>query len=328
MVSKNIPIADNLQAPKAGDADKKNQHDINLINKLESYQKESGKSWNMIGDELGKSGSILSLWRKGTYSGDVAAVNIAVERYLRVEEQKAAAPKIDLDYVEIENNRKCLSILEAALADRIMAVIIGDTGTSKTTSIKRFIQNNNCIYIHANRTYRWPIEYLRKIHMNKNFVGKDGMGTMNQLVIDIIHELQGKNVVIIVDQADYLNMSAIDIFRTINEDAGVGVVFVGLPSFLSKLRGNQPEVRQVRDRLKVRLELKRFSEKDAANILDKNFPGLNGFSKDFYQLSNGSIRILSSIVYNVKKLISRKNLELNKKLIYIAASLLERSVVE
>lgn len=327
MVSKNILNKDNLQAPEVGGADKKNQHDINLVNKLERYQKESNKSWNMIGDELGKSGSILSLWRKGTYSGDVAAVNIAVERYLRVEEQKAAAPKVDLDYVEIENNKKCLTVLETALSDRIMAAIIGDTGTSKTTSIKRFIQNNNCIYIHANRTYRWPVEYLRRIHTNK-FVGKDGRGTMNQLAIDILHELQGKNVVIIVDQADYLNMSAIDIFRTINEDAGVGVVFVGLPSFLSKLRGNQPEVRQVRDRLKVRLELKRFSEKDAANILDKNFPGLNGFSKDFYQLSNGSIRILSSIVYNVKKLISRKNLELNQRLIYSAASLLERSVVE
>ncbi|GAB4287140.1 MAG: hypothetical protein Kow0098_03250 [Ignavibacteriaceae bacterium] len=303
------------------------QHDEELISKLEAYQRSSEKSWAVICDQLGKSATIISLWRKKKYTGDVEAVNDAVEKFLRVEAQKALSVNIKLDYVEIDNNRRCLKVLETALTDGIMAAIIGDTGTSKTYSILQFVKNNDCIYIHANRTYRWPVEYLRRIHTHR-FVGKDGRGTMNQLSIDIIHELKGKNVLIIVDQADYLNLAAIDIFRTINEDAGVGVVFVGLPSFLSKLRGNQPEVRQVRDRLKTRLELKRFTREDCKNILDLNFPGLNGYSQDFYTLSNGSIRILESLVYNVKLLIKNKNYQLDKKLIHDAAALLERSVVE
>jgi DNA transposition AAA+ family ATPase len=151
---------------------------------------------------------------------------------------------------------------------------------------------------------------------------------MNSLAIEIIRELKGKNLLLIVDQADYLNIGMIDVFRTINEEAGVGVVFVGLPSFLSKLRGNQPEVRQLRDRLVTRLELKRFTLEDCKKILDMNYPGLNGYSKDFYVLSNGSIRIMSAILYNVKKMTARKKYELDSKLILDAAKLLERSVVE
>lgn len=302
-------------------------YDPALIKRLVKYQADSGKSWSMLGDQIGVSASILSQWKSKKYNGNVGEINSLVEKYLRVEEQKQFATAVDLSYVEIDNNTRCLNVLNTALTDGIMACIIGDTGTSKTTSIKRFVKDNNCIYIHANRTYRWPVEYLRRLHTNK-FIGKDGRGTMNQLAIDIIRELQGKNILIIIDQADYLNLGAIDIFRTINEDCGVGVVFVGLPSFLSKIRGNQPEVRQVRDRLKVRLELKRFTEKDAKKILDENFPGLNGFSKDFYSLSNGSVRILSSLVYNVKKMIKSGKYGLDQKTIYDAAKLLERSVVE
>ena len=302
-------------------------YDPALIKRLVKYQGESGKSWSMLGDQIGVSASLLSQWKSKKYNGNVGEINSLVEKYLRVEEQRQYATAVDLNYVEIDNNRRCLNVLNTALTDGIMACIIGDTGTSKTTSIKQFIKDNNCIYIHANRTYRWPVEYLRRLHTNR-FIGKDGRGTMNQLAIDIMRELHGKNVIIIIDQADYLNLGAIDIFRTINEDCGVGVVFCGLPSFLSKIRGNQPEVRQVRDRLKVRLELKRFTEKDAKKILDENFPGLNGFSKDFYTLSNGSVRILSSLVYNVKKMVKSGKYALDQKTIYDAAKLLERSVVE
>jgi len=320
----NVSDADNQSALSA--AGSKN-FDLSLIKRLEKYQRVSGKSWNQLADGIGTSSSILSQWKSKKYGGDVAEVNLKVERYLRVEDQKQYTPSVDLQYVETDNNTRCLNVLNTALTDAIMACIIGDTGTSKTTSIKQFVKDNNCIYIHANRTYRWPVEYLRRIHTNK-YIGKDGRGTMNELSLDIIRELKGKNILIIVDQADYLNLAAIDIFRTINEDAGVGVVFAGLPSFLSKIRGNEPEVRQVRDRLKVRLELKRFTAKDCEKILDMNFPGLNGYSKDFYTLSNGSIRILSSLVYNVKKMLKVGKYALDQETIYHAAKLLERSVVE
>lgn len=302
-------------------------YDPALIKRLVKHQFESGKSWNMLGDNIGISASILSQWKSKKYNGNVGEINSLVEKYLRVEDQKLNAPAADLKFVSIKNNDSCLNVLNTALTDGIIACIIGDTGTSKTMSIKQFIKDNNCIYIHANRTYRWPVEYLRRLHTHR-FVGKDGIGTMNKLAMDIIRELHGKNVVIIIDQADYLNLGAIDIFRTINEDCGVGVVFVGLPSFLSKIRGNQPEVRQVRDRIKVRVELKRFSESDCKKILDVNYPGLNGYSKDFYSLSNGSVRILSSLVYNVRKMVGTGKYALDQKTIYDAAKLLERSVVE
>ncbi len=318
--TKNTPILKHLQP-----ADKASRFDVELIKELENHYKETGKSWNTISDELNISPAVVSTWRKKNYPGDIENINETVRRYLILQRRKALAPQVDLDYVETKNNRTILKVLETAHVDGVIGAIIGDTGTSKTTSIREYMKDNNVILISANGTYKFPVEYLRRIHTH-SLVGKDGQGTMNKMCFEIINELKKKDAMIVVDQADYLNLRAIDIFRTFNDEAGIGIVFVGLPSFLSKLQGNQPEVRQVRDRIKVRVELKAYTFEDCKAIIDRNYPNINGYVKDFYEQSLGSIRILSSLVYNVKKMVASGE-KLDKDTISKAAKMLERRAV-
>lgn len=303
---------------------KKDLFDIQLINELEEYFKTSNKSWNIIAGELNLSPAVVSTWRNRTYKGDILNVNESVKKYLRLQ---GLAPTIDLQYVEIRNNKMITTVLDTCRVDGVIGAIIGDTGTSKTTTIREYSKNNPVILVSSNGTYRFPVEYLRRIHSNP-MIGKDGRGTLNKLSVEIIDELKRKNVILIVDQADYLSLRAIDIFRTFNDEAGIGIVFVGLPSFLSKLRiSNEPELKQIRDRIRIRVELKPFRMEECEKILDKNFPGLNGHAKDFYDLSMGSLRVLSSLVYNVKKMVTR-GADINHDTLLKAAEMLERRAVQ
>jgi DNA transposition AAA+ family ATPase len=309
--------------------EKLKQYDQSLIDELEKLQTETNKTWIFISKQVGVNDSIINQWRQKKYPGDIIKVNDAVEKYLRVERQKINS-KVDLDFVPIGNSRKILRLLNKCHADGVIGAIIGDTGTSKSVTLRKYMEENNVIYIHANRTFRWPVEYLRKIHIHPR-IGKSGIGTLNKLANEIIDALAGKNILIIIDQADYLNLAAIDIFRTINEDAGVGVVFCGLPSFLSRLQGNQPEVRQVRDRIKMKLVLKPYSFDECKLILDLNYPGINGLSKVFYDLSNGSLRILSGLVYNTRMIMQSpkyKGLQMDEQVIRDASLLLERRIIQ
>ncbi|MCF8261579.1 MAG: hypothetical protein K9J12_12450 [Melioribacteraceae bacterium] len=298
-----------------------------FIDKLEDYQKETGKSWADIASAIGHtSSSKLSQWRSFSYPSPTGSDKITteVERFLKIENKKHLSPRIDLDYVEIENNIRVFKTLETAQADKIIACITGDTGTSKTSSIQKYIEENDVIYLQSNRSYKFPIEYMRVLHKHPR-VGNSGAGTLNQIVQDITSELKGSNTLLIVDQCDYLNLTGIDIFRTLNDEAKIGICFVGLPSFLSKIRGTEPEVRQVRDRIKLRIELKSYSEEDCQKILDHNWHGLNGEVSTFFKYSFGSIRILSGLVYNTRRLMKvpqNANVEI-KKLIPVAASMLE-----
>ncbi|MBK7106850.1 MAG: AAA family ATPase [Ignavibacteriae bacterium] len=296
-----------------------------LVDQLEDYQERKNLSWNEVSRKIGISPSIISSWRKNSYTGNNDDVNIAVDRFLRIENSKLKGIKKDLEFVEINNTKKFLSVLKTCHRDGIIAAIVGDTGTSKTTSIELYESENDVVKISANRSFKFPIEYIKRIHTQ---IGKNGIGTMNKLFQDVVNELKGKNILIIIDQCDYLNLSAIDIFRSLNDESGVGIVFVGLPSFLATLRGNEPEVKQVKDRIRMKLELKKFSQNDCDEILDKNWPELNGLKTEFYKHSNGSIRILSALIYHCRLILSlpkNKDVKISAETISKASMFLERA---
>lgn len=303
----------------------KTEADPKLIKRVEEYM--ALNKWNLrqLSDALKFPASTLSQWRAGKYPGDNHQINVAVERFLRIEAQKKFAR--DLSFVEIRNSRRIWNVLETAHADGVIGVVIGDTGTSKTMSVKEYCKDNDVIYLEANRTYRMPNEYLRKIHVHKK-VGKDGRGSLNAMYNDIVEELRGTNTLIVIDQADYLNLGAIDVFRAISDEAEIGVVFVGLPSFLRKLRGNEPEVRQVRDRVKVKIELGAYSAEECNEIMKINWNDTVArvLGNEFFRHSSGSLRILSSLVYNARRIMANpknQDKELNQTLIARAAEYLE-----
>lgn len=169
--------------------------DPKLVKSVEEYMQTNKWSLRQLADALKFPSSTLSQWRSGKYPGDNHQINIAVERFLRIESQKKFSR--DLKFVEIRNSRRIWKVLETAHADGVIAVIIGDTGTSKTMSVKQYCKDNEVIYLEANRTYRMPNEYLRKIHTNKK-VGKDGRGSLNAMYNDIVEELRGTNTLIVI----------------------------------------------------------------------------------------------------------------------------------
>lgn len=298
----NLQLVQNQPAPGSnGTGTKPSQHNVKLIAELELFKNNSKKSWNLISKELSLSAAVVSTWRNKAYLGDVEQINDTVSKYLELQRKRAISTKVELNYVQTYNNRRMLDVLETAQVDSIVAAVVGDTGTSKTTSIKEFVRtHNNVINISMNGTYRFPVEILRVIHRHP-LVNGSGIGTLNTLCREIGEELKDKSALIIVDQCDYLNLRSIDIFRTFNDEWKIGICFVGLPPFKQTIKGNEAQVRQVADRINPVLELKPMQLDDCKRIIEANLPTAIDFAEELHRYSGGSIRILSSLVYNVKK---------------------------
>ena len=310
-------------------AEKIASHDKELIKRLIAYQKKSKLTWTEIAKRIGTNSSILSSFKSIKYTGDVGDVNEKVDRFLRSEVDQSKAITPYLKYVEIENNRIIKKALYATLNEKIMAAVVGSTGLSKTTSILDFAEKENCIRVVSDRSYRWPIEYVREIHSHP-LVGGSGIGSMHFLVHDSIKKLRGRNVVIAVDQCDYLTHTIIDIIRLLNDPikeggAGVGVFMTGLPGFLEKIVKNEnAEYRQIRDRFRVIKMLAPFTLSDCRKIIDANFSEANELAEIFFTQSDQSIRVLSTLIYNVKKDIHLTGAKLDDKTIYRAKQLIQR----
>lgn len=306
-------------------AEKSLIHDKKLIAALEKHYKDTGRPWSIIQRLTGVSQSILSQWRNCAYPGDVEAVQDKIRRFLVSETQRADSNELIFEYVETKNTRKIINMLHTAQVDGLMTCVIGDTGSSKTTAIQKFAETHNVIQISANRSYKSPIEYIRRIH-ESTFVGGDGKGTLNEMTVGCIRELHGKKIQVIIDQSDYLLLPSIDVLRTLNDEANIAIAFVGLPNFLNTLRGNEPEVRQVRDRLRMKVELSPPGVDDVEKILEVNFPEAIVYCKELHTYAKGSLRILQSLVYNIKRLIKNGEL-IEEKTIERAARLLERRYI-
>lgn len=297
----NLQLVQNQPHPNGSNGTKQSQHDVKLIAELELFKNNSKKSWNLISKELSLSAAVVSTYRNKAYSGDVEQINDTVRKYLDLQRKRALSTKVELNYVETYWNRRMLDVLETAQVDSIVAAIVGDTGTSKTTSIREFMKtHSNTIHVSMNGTYRFPVEILRVIHKHP-LINGSGLGTLNTLCREIGEELKDKNALLVVDQCDYLNLRSIDIFRTFNDEWKIGVCFVGLPPFKQTIKGNEAQVRQVADRINPVLEIKPFSKEDCKRIITANFPQAADFSEELHKYSGGSIRILSSLIYNLKK---------------------------
>lgn len=297
----NLQLVQNQPHPPGNNGTKASQHDVKLIAELELFKNSSKKSWNLISKDLSLSAAVVSTWRKKEYLGDIGQINDTVRKYLEMQYKRKLSVDKKLNFVPIKNTNNILNLLETTQVDGLISAIIGDTGTSKTTSIEKYKEEHrNVIHVSFNGTYRFPIEMLRVIHQHP-CIGGYGDGTLNTLCREIGEKLEGKNALIILDQCDYMNLRTIDIFRTFNDEWDIGICFVGLPPFLRTITGIQAQVRQISSRINPFVNLELYTIEECRQIVKANLPEVYDISDLLYKKSGGSLRILSHLIYNSKK---------------------------
>lgn len=282
---------------------KANEHDDATVKQLSHFRKESGMSLERLAFKIGTSESSLSLYLKKQYTGNVQNINELVKRFLRIEFSKLYSVPTSLDFVMTDTAKKIIKVAEASHIDSVISLILGAPGSGKSTAVKQYYLDNspNAIYLQLNQSYRTPYEWLKKLS------GGYSSGTINSMANYLIKKLSGSNSVLILDQVDYLSLTSIDILRSISEESNTGLVLVGLPTFAKKLKGDSPELVQLRDRIRIYLKLDKLSDEEIYQILSENWAGLTEKQKEiFARYSKGSLRLLSSLVYNCRKYLNQK----------------------
>ena len=94
---------------------------------------------------LGYSSAVVSAYKSRTYQGNVKAFEKAVEDWLRREARRVA--KIDVPTAEtatLDSIRKAVTMTQD---DRDIAVIVGDSGTGKTTALRAYAAENHGVIV-------------------------------------------------------------------------------------------------------------------------------------------------------------------------------------
>jgi len=266
--------------------------DRNLAGRFEGYCSKMHISNNKAANAIGYTPSVLSQWRKGEYKGDVAGVESKVRVWLELQENRLAAGAIP--FVPLLRTETIKTAVRIAQEEKKIGLVLGNSGTGKSKALDEFRANypNNTILVKCD-----PTMGLSTVIMAiAKALGLDTKGRLSEISERIITELQKRDMITILDEADYLPDNAMEWARiAINDKGGSGLVFAGLPRIEHRIKSLHNDHRQLENRVGMLLNVGDIDSQDIHEVLEAVWPGIDAETeKVFYDAARASLHILVS----------------------------------
>ena len=180
----------------------------------------------------GISGGALSSFLKGSYAGRVDVVAQKIAAVLETEESRADAVMTvkEPEIVETEVMQKMMFGLQYANDRNDIICIYGAPGIGKTVTVNRWVEMHpNSIFFTASPNIHNGRDVMEEI---LEAIGKKQTGRNKALEKSIVQILKGSNRAIIIDEAHFLRLSALETLRRIHDVTDVPLILVGNPAIM------------------------------------------------------------------------------------------------
>lgn len=180
----------------------------------------------------GISGGALSSFLKGKYQGRVDVVAQKIAAVLSTEESREGAVMTvkEPDIVETDVMQKMMFGFQYANDRNDIICIYGAPGIGKTVTVTRWVENHpNSIFFTASPNIHNGRDVMEEI---LEAIGKKQTGRNKALEKSIVQILKGSNRAIIIDEAHFLRLSALETLRRIHDITDVPLILVGNPAIM------------------------------------------------------------------------------------------------
>ncbi|WP_429615949.1 AAA family ATPase, partial [Treponema pedis] len=186
-----------------------------------------------------------------------------------------------------------------------IALIIADAGSGKTTAAKWYYERNSrtTVLIDVVKGMTNKI-LLQEIAVQ---LGIEAHRYNPQSLITMIsNTLADRNMVVILDEADYLKDDALEFSRRLVYDLGKsGLVLIGKPTFVGKILNLRNDHRQLESRIGVYLPLDGLSVKDARKIAKSVWSEIdNELIAGIYKHSGQDVRLFTKIISRMQNIMT------------------------
>ena len=210
--------------------------DVEVVrSQLIAWMADNGKSQAEVSKSMGISASALSMFIKGTYTGDNEQIGRKAAALMDLVHRQSAVAKTP-GFVETSIAEEIITVANYAQNHCDIGVVYGDAGIGKTMAITEFAKSNPwAILITADVTS--TVKSLLEDVLYK--LGRVGV-TSNKAVAkrQIVRELKGSNTMIIIDEAQHLRLPTLEAVRGIFYDAcNCAVLLCGNENIYSKMLG-------------------------------------------------------------------------------------------
>ncbi len=204
-----------------------------MIKRLEEQIKESGESQSSISKKIGISPAALSQLLNGKYPNP-QTLESKISDFLDMTEQVERIAKRP-DFVMTSLSKKVLDVISYCHIQKDLGLVYGDAGIGKTEAIKEYErEHSGVIVLRVSKAFSREKSLLKMI-ARKLKVAENNK--IEDMYMDCVERLRGTDKVLILDEAQHLPHSTIELIRDIYDDAGIGVVFIGNHEVYRKMHG-------------------------------------------------------------------------------------------
>ncbi|EHH67593.1 hypothetical protein GMO_21640 [Gluconobacter morbifer G707] len=229
-----------------------------------------GMSLSQAAQESGIAKGTLSTWIPGKYMGRTENVDEKAQKWLDSVQTRSQVRKLmprEPGFLETPSALIFRQVFEYAQTGPDIGLITGNAGVGKTMSAEAYRKETpNVWMMTADSSMRSPTAVLRELTEIVDAAEKRGPRMMARL----IRRVQGTHGLIIVDEAQHLQTESIDLLRTINDRAQIGLVFMGNEPLKGRIEGMSRDTShaQIFSRIGMRKNRKQPQVKDTRAIFD------------------------------------------------------------
>lgn len=217
-----------------------------MYQQLKDFMSQNRISQEDAAKALGISKPTLNAYLQNKYTGRVDKIDRSVAAYLKQQTERLEMAKLNIPFVETPTAKQMLGGLELAHYMGKIGVIYGGAGTGKTTTLHEYKRRNpNCILIEPDTGFTAKIllqEICRQLKL-------DDVGNVHDLSDRIVNALHGSGRMIMVDEAEWLPIRALESLRRIHDKSKCAVALAGTFQLLVNLKGPKHEFKQLYSRV-------------------------------------------------------------------------------
>jgi DNA transposition AAA+ family ATPase len=265
-----------------------------------------GFSQNRAAKDIGYSSPVISDYLNNKYMGNIETLEEAIVRWIARLEQAHARKRVPV--VETDQLNTITAAIALAHTEADIALVVDDAGSGKSTAARWYADQNprTAILIEVVKgmsAKALTLEIAKGLNLDTYRVG------FQMLIQNVSAALADRNMVVILDEADYLKSDALEFSRRLVNDLGrSGLVLIGLPRLTGTIQNLKNDHRQLESRIGVYAPLGGLTKKDAHKIARHVWPDIEGEVIDaMYRISRTDVRQFVKIIER-----SQSTLVLNK----------------
>jgi DNA transposition AAA+ family ATPase len=279
-------------------------------------------SRNAAAKAMGINSGRLTDFLNKKYAGNITDTADRVRNFLENQsERELLEPNKDGIASGVYNTEEILKLSKLCHIEDLFGLIVGPSGAGKTYALQAYArEHKDVIYIEIDRAYSAK-EVFKEIASQ---LKAPEIGHLNTIKKEIIKRLKGTGRLVIIDQAEYLPVRALDLLRTIFDKAGVGIVIAGMQGLLNNLKGVDGLNAQIYSRIGAFVQLDKLNDDDIKALVHHLLPGSNGLWKDIAKYSDGNARTVSILAKQCKRIAKMKNMAVDSSVVKTASLQLVR----